>query len=267
MRGKAPHRGELSCGKSFEMNEPFGPPPPPAPRPVPREAVDWKAKIAVMAGMMWMAMSMVMIVVFARDGSPLDDQILDDHGEKVKATPTEVVETNTTQNKRQLYEIHLEFEDVDGVARKVTMTSTDMAKVNAARDKSPLAIEYDPSDIERVRWEGQYYASMPTLAFYGLGGAFVLGFCIVLVGVALAMRARGLYRNGDVCRGVVTTVRELKANQKTLYAFEYRYETSKGSDTGKWRTKPGAPAPAEQQAIWVIYDRRHHDRSVPVVHA
>jgi len=230
--------------------------PPPAPRPVPAGAVRWNDRFMLLFGGIWGFVGTVMTVVFTLAGGPVwDDWILDSRGVPADALPFEVHATNSRVNGRYVHEIQFRFTDGAGQPHTGHAGTTDARLIASARKATPMAVEYDPRDPERVRLAGG------SASFFGKLGLMPLGFAAVggalfLRGLLGARRTRATYRDGTAVTARVVALELTSSRQNRQRVMRMVYEL-----TGAWKTTRPA---AQGATIWVIYDPEQPDRSVPV---
>lgn len=134
-----------------------------------------------------MGLTWVVVGVFATAllhvmlGSPLDDQILDERGEKVMATPVgHRLGSSSNQGATQRHVIELRFENAQGDIVHTELETDHQDQFDAAEAGTPIEIEYDPRDPGLARWSG---SRLNPLGF----GVYWIGGIIIVAGIGMAI--------------------------------------------------------------------------------
>ena len=238
------------------------PSPPPAPRPVPSGAVTWNARFVLLFGGIWGFVGTTVAIVFALSGGPVwNDWILDSRGVRADAKPFDVHVTNTRVNTRYVHQIQFRFTDPAGQEHTGHAGTTDPALIASARKGTPMPVEYDPQDPERMRLAGGSASAFGLFALIPLGFA-VVGGVLFLRGLLSARQTRALYRDGTAATARVVAIEATLSSQNYQRVSRMVYELAgpTGTVTGAWKTTRPAP---QGSTIWVIYHPGQPERSVP----
>jgi hypothetical protein len=212
-------------------------------------------------GGIWGLVGVVLTVVFTSVGGPFwNDRILDDRGVRTDAQPFEVHPTSTRINRRTVQEIQLRFTDGAGQEHIGHVGTTSPSVIASARKGTPIAVEYDPQDLERIRVAGGSASLFGMLGLMPLAFALVGGILFV-VGMRGARRMRALYRDGTAAEARVVAVEETNMRQNRVRVMRMDYElTGTPGVRGSWKTTRPA---AQGATIWVIHAPGQPELSVP----
>jgi hypothetical protein len=194
---------------------------PPRPVPLPLRVKILFGGVLGQVGWLFLLVGSVVCWVFV----PRIDWALGGYESSTTGVVERVERTNSSENRRDIYEVHYSFEGPDGAQESGVSYTTDVG----GQEGSGVRVEFDPDDPSRSRIAGMRSKPFPVWT------AFVLIF--PLIGAAFAAyvmrqgsRALALLRDGRLARGrlIGKEATRTRVNNRPVLAMTFAFETDDG---------------------------------------